>query len=332
MKKLPNWNISQGSARRLSGILDSAAKVGIDADAVAAAGLPAWRALTALQQAADSHEGGGRDRLLARAQDALQALEPGDHPTLFQQLQARLLALRGRNGDQDIAHVTAGEVVLPKSLQTPEVMEAVQAAAAHAQVPVNRLRIGSSKNARNPATGAAEFADPVANPMEEITVSASRTGFVPQTGDEEMLARLMLGEGANHYAQHPEIFPAIGWSAFNRIREPGFRYGTDNLQHVIQAKGQFNAVGQKHADGRPSLWDLSAEPDKLTGPNKVAYEAARETSRHLLNGELKDETGGAQHFNTLQTDPPYIRQGLEAKTIEPLGRIGAFKFFRNTGQ
>jgi hypothetical protein len=331
MKKLPNWNISQESARRLSGLLDKAATAGIDADAVTAAGLPAWRALTALQQAADSKEGAGRDRLLARAQDALQALEPRDNPTLLQQLQARLLALRGRNGDQEIAHVTDGEVVIPKSLQTSDVVRALEAAAERAQIPMERFRVGAAANAVNPETGISEFADPVANPMEEITINANRAKFAPQTGDEEMLTRLMFSEGADHYAKHPEIFPAIGWSAFNRIGEPNFQGGTNSLQTVIQAEGQFNAVGEKRPDGGPSLWDLSAEPGKLTGPNKTAYEAAQASATRLLSGNLEDPTGGAQYFHSAPQTSPGFQRMLDGGRIEPVGTpIGKFKFFRNT--
>lgn len=85
MKKLPNWNISQDSARRLSG-------------------LPAWRTLTALQLAADSDEGPKRDRFLTRAQDALRALDARRPGKLSQRFQTRLLALQGRGGDDEIAH------------------------------------------------------------------------------------------------------------------------------------------------------------------------------------------------------------------------------------
>jgi len=310
--------------------LDKATELGIDADAVTEAGLPAWRTLTALQLAADSAEGPKRDRFLARAQDALRALDAKRHGKLLQQFQARLLALQGRGGDDEIAHVTDGELVIPESLQTPAVVSALREAAANAQVPLDRLRVGSTANAVNPATNAPQFADPLANPMEEITVTADRSGFAPQPGDEEMLARLIFSEGADHYAKHPEAFPAIGWSVINRIRAPRFVEAND-LQTVIQAKGQFNAVGQKLPGGRASRWDLSAHPEALVGSDKSAYATARETARQLLNGELNDETGGAQYFHSAPETPPSFQNMLGRNAIEPIGpEIGKFKFFRNT--
>jgi len=330
MKKHPNWTISHESARRLSALAGKAADLGIDADAVRAAGLPAWRALAALESAGDAVEGAGRDRLLTRAEDALRALNSKRDRDLSRQLQARLLALRGRRGDENIAHVAEGELVIPKSLQTAAVLTALRAATSARKVPFDRLRVGSKANAVNPDTGLSEFADPLANPLEEITVTASRANFRPRPGDEALLARMIFSEGANHYAKHPEVFPALGWSAFNRVDKRGFNGGRQDLQDTLTEPKAFQGVGHKNPDGRPSQWDLSGQPDKLTGPNKAAFEAAQSAARGILSGAIADPTGGAQFFHSAPKTPPEFQSNLDAGKIEPTGRsIGQFRFYKS---
>ena len=58
--------------------------------------------------------------------------------------QARQLARKGRGGDSEIAHVTPGEIVVPRELQTPEVMAALDWAAAGVGLSLDRLRVGAS--------------------------------------------------------------------------------------------------------------------------------------------------------------------------------------------
>lgn len=71
--------------------------------------------------------------------------------------QARALAAQGRGDDTEVAHVAPGEIVLPKVLQTPEVMAALAKVAAARGVPLARLRVGDARNRINPKTGAPEF-------------------------------------------------------------------------------------------------------------------------------------------------------------------------------
>ena len=71
--------------------------------------------------------------------------------------QARKLARKGRGGDNAIAHVTPGEIVVPQALQTPEVMAALDWAAAGLGIELDRFRVNAQANSINPETGAPEF-------------------------------------------------------------------------------------------------------------------------------------------------------------------------------
>ncbi len=72
--------------------------------------------------------------------------------------QARELAEQGRGGDTEVAHVTLGELVIPRALQSAEVLDALKRAAAAHDIPLETLIIGSAANRINPRTGAPEFA------------------------------------------------------------------------------------------------------------------------------------------------------------------------------
>lgn len=64
--------------------------------------------MMALKLARDAGGGMLRGQHLHRAQRHIAALDPTRHGTLAQHLQAHALALHGRGGDTEIAHVTPG--------------------------------------------------------------------------------------------------------------------------------------------------------------------------------------------------------------------------------
>jgi len=70
---------------------------------------------------------------------------------------AQQLANEGRGEDTEVAHVARGEIVLPRVLQSPEVMEALARAASAHNIPLGRLLVGNARNSINPNTGVAEF-------------------------------------------------------------------------------------------------------------------------------------------------------------------------------
>ncbi len=83
---------------------------------------PATQAQAALNQARDAGDGGMRQEYLRAAQQHIAAIDPRREPKALQRLQAQMLALQGRGGDTEIAHLTPGEMVIPAWMQTPEVM------------------------------------------------------------------------------------------------------------------------------------------------------------------------------------------------------------------
>lgn len=70
---------------------------------------------------------------------------------------AKKMKPAGRMGDTEMAHVTPGEVVVPLSVQTPEVMSVLDAAFESQGVPMERYTVRSMENSTNPETGKPEF-------------------------------------------------------------------------------------------------------------------------------------------------------------------------------
>lgn len=157
MPHFPAWTLSQQSRDRMTDLLKEAAELGLDPDAVANGGLTGLQAFLTLKRARDSGEGTQRAQLITRVQGIVRGLDPEAHGDLLQQIQGRILALQGRNGDTEIAHVTPGEIVLPKALQTPHVLGALRQAAANANIPLEQLRVGHAQNSVNPHTNQPEF-------------------------------------------------------------------------------------------------------------------------------------------------------------------------------
>jgi len=74
-----------------------------------------------------------------------------------QKRHAEELAAQGRGEDTEIAHLAPGEFVIPRALQTPELMAVFHRAAAAQRIALDMLRIGSKRNQINPNTGVPEF-------------------------------------------------------------------------------------------------------------------------------------------------------------------------------
>lgn len=72
---------------------------------------------------------------------------------------ARHLSQLGRKGDTTVGHLTPGELVIPQSAQTPELMQLFQAAMRQKGINPLQYMVGTPRNQVNPQTGIPEFAD-----------------------------------------------------------------------------------------------------------------------------------------------------------------------------
>jgi len=236
--------------------------------------------------------------------------------------QARTLARKGRGGDTEIAHVTPGEIVLPPALQTPEVMAALDWAAAGMGVSLDRLRVGARGNAINPQTGKPEFASDEVFPMEEILVRGK--AMPSDLGDLALLARMIFAEAAREH-NVPGLYERIGWTAMNRVGKPTFPNTLDGVIHHRDHKGvpQFSSIDD-------NLWKEAEDPSKLTGPNVAAYQRARDTAAGILAGKIPDPTEGGQYFFSGNPSPFFMGR-IQSGRLAPIGeKYGPFTFLRDT--
>ena len=76
---------------------------------------------------------------------------------------ARRLAAAGKRGDNAVGHLQTGEMVVPKSMQTPGLMAEFMRTARHQKRDPMKFVVGSSTNQVNPMTKMPMFADDFAN-------------------------------------------------------------------------------------------------------------------------------------------------------------------------
>lgn len=179
---------------------------------------------------------------------------------------ARELAAQGRGGDTEVAHVAIGEIVLPKVLQTANVLSAIRQAAHDANISFDRLRIGSTSNSINPETGMPEFAgfdpDQPRVPAGHGQESGEWTNGAASEGSAVRNKPAASRQGQIVLIKRPDGTTEIrkGGSRAWRNNNPG------NIGYGPFAK-RHGAIGR---DGSMAIF-----PDEATG------EAA---SRALLNG------------------------------------------------
>jgi len=228
-----------------------AVAIGIPPELAVPAGEWAVAAMMALKQAREAGGGMLRGQHLRRAQQHIAALDPARHGTLARHLQAHALALQGRGGDTRIAHVTPGEVVVPKRLQNPEFLGALQILAhAHGIDPAT-LRVGSGRNVINPRTGQMEFDDydgeddTGLDDTDDVS-SSDQTENDPKdsgdsskgscsTGNMSIPPGVSVGQNAQDAAGHS---PDLLWF-YNQVRNKGpWDYKQQDRQY--QDFGNFN--------------------------------------------------------------------------------------------
>ena len=92
------------------------------------------------------------------------------------------VAAEGRGNDTEVAHVTPGEMVIPRAFQTPEVLAALANVATAQGIPLERFRVGDTRNRINPRTGAPEF-DLSSRDLESVGNAVANDGNSMLSGD-----------------------------------------------------------------------------------------------------------------------------------------------------
>lgn len=136
--------------------------------------------------------------------------------------------------------------------------------------------------------------------------------------DRLTLARMMFAESAGT----PEDYEAIGSVIKNRI---GQREFGPTLQDVLRQRNGFQIVEEGGGPkGNSPLWNLSANPDKLSGTNLESWNRALAIANGIADGTIADPTGGATLFfskagwdGDSKNAPGGFQKMLDRQTIAP---------------
>lgn len=259
---------------------------------------PEHRAQTALQQARDAGDGAIRQQHVQEALRHLAHIDPRQNPKLMQRLHAEVLALQGRRGDTRIAHLTPGEVVIPRRLQTPGLMRALEALARHQGIEPASLHVGSGRNAVNPHTGQMEFAEP------DVT---RQPLYDPETGIScPVLDPIVRG----NFGEDRPSGPHNGVDLRNRIGQPVF--ATEDGIAKVQPNGPGG--NQMFLQDTPSgllpgyahTRSIVKDGERLQSGQLIGYSDGSGTR------DPKDPTKPAPHLHFT------ARPGPEADRIDPI--------------
>lgn len=146
--------------------------------------------------------GGGQRQPGGRQQGARQPQRPAQGGQQAGQSQQRpsktALGDKGRGGDDTVAHLDSGEVVIPKDIaQNQQMRAALERAFEAAGLDINRYEVGNEANSVNPETGYPEFLslDDVTDEFESAVDSVTE-----EVGEAVGKADEQVGELLEHGA------------------------------------------------------------------------------------------------------------------------------------
>lgn len=131
------------------------------------------------------------------------------------------------------------------------------------------------------------------------------TGDFKDDTDEMLLARAIFGEGRS-LPDKGRI--AIAWSIRNRVEDSRW---PNNYYDVILQKSQFSAF--REVD--PNLEYVKNPFYEKSTKQLVAWRRCYEIARMVISGEIKDPTGGVNHYFSDNIDAPNWTKSKNAKFI-----------------
>jgi len=257
-----------------------------------------------------------------------------DHKAPSMGKSVRALAKQGRAGDTEVAHLTPGEVVVPKRVWQADPGLRQQAAAAMAQAGLDPAQyvVGHPNNSRNPATGAREFADLVYQNGTYTWVNGT-PGQAPQpepASDPQPNAMSAAapqdnrnwGSTANQdvnrqLAQQTGFSGDFGGGGFNQYMATASDAQRQAAENVLRNAGQSNRImdwgaGAPQDDGSANNYGSPmASGDQSWGSNPDNYQ---------VNQQLAQQTGytgnfGGGGFNDWISTQPYATQQQAANIL-----------------
>jgi len=131
------------------------------------------------------------------------------------------------------------------------------------------------------------------------------TGDFRDNTEEIILARAIFGEGRS-LPDEGKI--AIAWSIKNRVEDNRW---TNNYHDVILQKSQFSAFRESDKN-----WEYVKNPFYDINPKQLAaWKKCYEIAGQVISGEIKDQTGGINHYFSDYIDYPSWTKSKNAQFI-----------------
>lgn len=188
-----------------------------------------------------------------------------DHTAPSMGKSVRDLARKGRAGDTEVAHLTPGEVVVPKRVwqADPGLRQHASRAMQQAGLDPSQYVVGSSRNSRNPRTGAREFADLVYVNGQHVDASTGQPVDFSQYQNSFANTGSYTGGNVAPTNDPNQIRPPSPMSAGQR------NWGSDANQQVNQQLAQATGFSGDFGTGGFSSYMAGATPEQQAAAANV---------------------------------------------------------------
>jgi len=228
------------------------------------------------------------------------------------------LAMMGRRGDTALGHLTPGEIVIPKSAQTPGLMGQLASNLRRQGANPASFVVGSSMTSKNPLTGLPEFADP-------SNFQALRN-YLTQNGVYSVLSQPGGGNQPNFGAEKIQFsLPNYDPTAFNVPKAPEI---PDIVVPTIDVPGFDDAGGGAESGAGQSVTGGTGDEDAGAAPGSSKGKS-RGTSPAQAAANNANTVGNLSEVGSL------LGRGLNMATGFGFGNvigagIGAFADFNKS--
>lgn len=249
---------------------------------------------------------------------------------------AQSMAARGRGGDSMIGHLTPGEMVVPRSVQTPGIMALLSKEMRARGMNPSRFQAGSNFAQRNPLTGAQEFQewpamdeDPYAgwapDPFTGQELEDYYSTYGPESEEAAALAPVKVAEGLAQAGRTitPTIKPI---PAELGARESEGPYEPSFLGRLAEAWGAF-----KRTEPTSGLFRGEFTPTNIAGavverlPGIGALWAINRTMGELMEGKPYAESEYAARAERGDEEESEAQEGTAAKAKTSAEEVMALK-------
>ena len=135
-------------------------------------------------------------------------------------------------------------------------------------------------------------------PFDTQTLKSETTLEKRRKREVDILARTIYGEARGETVRGKEAVASVIVNRMRRARARGGYWWGDSIEQVCLKPWQFSCWNEN---------DPNRKKIEAVEPGHRVFDTCLRIARRAVSGSLKDPTGGATHYHTLDANPPWAR-------------------------